>query len=247
MFYYAVHIFKNFFLSLLVNQFRDICPVMIIAYVFDRQQKSLVRTIWNIVVHNSVVVHINPCPSPQHLHVGGGACKGVVWSSIEKFVYSSIPYSINTHGKILYTAYVNHEVLQMFSQAAEEYVYARLPLANLVDLVPLQDARSMAALHGIVPGSQCNTTMLKSCIAKHSCSECPIYVMVFSIEKYAATKHVEHTLRHRDKITTSTDQSQTLQVIPEVNAHFPPEPASREFELSVIRNACKHMDPEDLK
>ena len=109
-------------------------------------------------------------------------------------------------------------------------MYARLPLANLVDLVPLRDARSMAALHGIVPGSQCNTAMLESCIAKHSCSECPKYVTVFSIEKDAATKHIEHTLRHRAKITTTTDRSQAFQVKPEVNAHFLPEPASREFE-----------------
>jgi hypothetical protein len=234
-------------LSLLVSQLCDICTaVMNIAYVFDsdRQHKSLLRTIWNVVVHDSVAAPsptMDPlaCPSPQHLHVGGGACKGIVWSSIEKFVYSSLPYSINTRGKVLYTAYVDHKGLQMFS--AEKYVYAKLPLANLVDLVTLRDARSMAALHSIVPGSRCNATMLKSCVAKHSCSECPEYVTVFSIEKDAATKHIERTVRHRAKVTA--DQTQK----PEVNARFPPEPASREFELSVIRNACKRMDPKDFE
>ena len=236
---------REFFLSLLINQLRDICTVMNIAYVFDGPHKSLLRTIWNVVVHDSVAAPVNPRPSLQHLHVpvGGGACKGIAWSSIEKFVYSS---SIYTRGKVLYTAYVNHEGLQMYS--AEKYVYARLPLANLVDLVTLRDARSVAALHGIVPGSRCNATMLKSCVAAHSCSqaECPEYVTVFSIEKDAATKHIERTVRHKAKMTTA-NQSQTLQIKPEVNAHFPPEPASREFELSVIRNACKRMDPKDFE
>ena len=230
---------RELFLSSLVNQFCDICMVMNIAYVFDRQRKSLLRTFWKVVVHDSVAAPMNTCP--QHLHVGGGARKGIEWSSIVNFVYSSLPYSIHTRGKILYTAHVDHKGLRMFP--AENYVYARLPLANLVDLVPLPDARSMAALHGIVPGSRCNATMLRSCVAKHSCSECPEYVTVFSIEKDAATKHIERTVRHRAKVKTFvTDQLQTLQMKPEVN--FPPEPASREFELSVIRNACKRMDPK---
>ena len=226
--------------SLLARQFCDsICTVtdMNIAYVFDRQCKSLLRAIWN---NDSVAAPMSPCPSP---HVGGGARKGIVWSSIENFMYSSLPYSINTCGKVLYTAHVDHEGLQMFP--AEKYVYAKVPLANLVDLVPLRDARSMAALHGIDPGSRCNATMLKSCIAEHSCSKCPEYVTVFSIEKNAATKHIERTVRYRAKTTSVSKEAHKSQILE--MTQFPPEPASREFEFNVIRNACKRMDPKDFE
>ena len=237
-------------LSLLTSQFCDIYPILSIAYVFDRQFKSLLRAIWNVVVHDLATAPMNLCPSP---HVGGGARKSIVWSSIENFVYSSLPYSINNRdrGKVLYTAHVSLDGLRLFP--AESYVYARVPLANLMDLVPLPDARSIAALHGIVPGSRCNAAMLKSCVAQHSCSGCPEYITVFSIEKDAATKCIERTVRYRAKTKTvpgwnvlgkEAPESQTLEMKPEVDARFPPEPASREFELSVIRNACKRMDPK---
>ena len=119
---------------------------MNMAYVFRRQWKSLPHTSRDVV---SVMAPMNT--HPQLLLVGGGACKGIVWSSIESFVYPSLPYSIDTRGKVLYTAHVDHKGHLRFP--AEKYVYARLPLADLVDLVPLLGARNIAASHGIVPGS----------------------------------------------------------------------------------------------
>ena len=209
---------------------------MNVAYIFHERWKFLLCTLWN-VVHYSVAAPMNV--GPQFLQVGGGIHKGLLWSSIEDFVYSSLPYS---SGKVQYTAHVDCKCLPMFP--AEKYVFARLPLAKLVDLISLADARSIVALHGIAPGSRCNVAMLKSCIAEHNCSECPEYVMVFSVGKIAAMKGNEHTARYRAKIkafATSTDQLQTLQMKPEVDAQFPlepevdarfpPEPASKEFEL----------------
>ena len=225
---------QQFFWFLLTNQICDVCAVVSVAYMFRKQYKYLLWTLWN-VVHYSVAASTNL--GPRHPQVGGGTRKGLSWSSIEDFVYSSFPYS---SGKVLYAAHVVRECLQMFP--AEKYVFARLPLAKLVDLVPLADAKSLAALHGIVPGSRCNAAMLKSHIAEHSCLECPEYVTVFSIGKDAATKDNERQVRYRAKVKAT----QTLQMgsEPEIDAHFPPEPASREFELSVIRNACKRMNPE---
>jgi hypothetical protein len=86
--------------------------------------------------------------------------------------------------------------------------------------------------------------MLKSCVAEHSCLECPKYVTMFSIEKGAATKGIEHMVRYRAKIKLESEQSQMK---PEVDAHSPPEPTSREFELNVIRNACKRMNLKDFE
>jgi hypothetical protein len=160
------------------------------------------------------------------------------------FVYS-FPHSSNTCRKVLYTAHVDHECLRLFP--AEKYMHARLPLATLVDLVPLADAKSIVALHGIAPGSRSNAAMLKSYVAEHSCSECSEYVTVFSIEK-DITKNIERTVRYRAKTKSfATDQSQSSEIKPQVNVRFPPEPASREFELSIIKNACKRMDPKDFE
>ena len=110
---------QEFFVSLLLNQFCDIYIVMNMAYVlvFRRQWKSLPHTSRNVVL---VMAPMNT--HPQLLLVGGGACKGIVWSSIESFVYSSLPYSIDTRGKVLYTAHVDHKGLLRFP--AEKYVYA---------------------------------------------------------------------------------------------------------------------------
>ena len=227
--------FQEPFLSLLVYQ---ICDIVNIADVFD---KSLLRTLWNIVVHNSVTAPV--IPFPWHLQIGGGGTrKGLAWSSIERFV-NSFPCSFNTCRKVLYVDHVKPECLQLFP--AEKYVYARLPLANLVDLVPLANARSIVALHGIAPGSRCNAAILKSCVAEYSCSECPGYVMVFSVVEDAAIKSVERTVRYRAK--TNLKSNQQLEMKPEVNARFPPEPASKDFELCIIRNACKRMDPNHFE
>jgi hypothetical protein len=117
---------------------------------------------------------------------------------IENFVYS-FPNSFNACRKVLYMAHVTNDgCLQLFP--TEKYIHARLPLTTLVDLVPLAVARTIIALHGVAPGSQCHAAMLKSCVAEHSCSECPGYVTVFSVaEKDAATKSIEHTVRYRAK------------------------------------------------
>ena len=249
---YILHL-RKFVLSLLVNQVCDICTVMNVAYVFNEQWKSLLRRVhsfWNVVFRkldrNSDAASMSPCL--QYPHVGGGARKGIAWSSIEGFVYS-FPSSF-TCGKVLYMALVNQDCLQRFP--TDKYIFARVPLSTLVDLVPLVDARSIVAMHGISPGSRCNAAVLKSCVAEHNCSECPGYVTVFSIlEKDAETKSIERTVRYRAnfKLKTksvqvvTTDQSQTLKI----KAQFPPEPASRNFELNIMRNACKRMDPKHFE
>ena len=222
-----IHHLQELFISLLVDQIH-VYTNMRIACVFDKHRESLLHTLSPalpivLVVRNSVAAFADPYS--QHFRVlGGGACKGLARSSIEDFVYL-FPESFNTCVKVLYVAHVDQEHLQLFP--VEKYARARLPLATLVNLVSLTDARSIAALHGVNPGSRCNTAMLRSCVAEHSCSECPQYVTVFSmvLEKDVATKRYG--------------------AMPE--PQFPPDPASRDFELDIIRNACKRMDPNNFE
>ena len=240
----CIHL-REIVLSLLADCICDICYVIIFrlschSYVYNKLRKSILHSFWNIAVRDSDASSMNPWP--EHLHGGGGTRKGLARISIEDFVISS-PSSFTTFTKVLYTAHVNQECLKLFP--AEKYIHTRIPLATLVELVTLANARSIAALHGIAPGSRCNTAVLKSCVAEHSCAECPEYVTVFSIEKDAKTKDFERLVDYRAKINPfATDQ---LKIEPEINAHFPPEPASRDVELRVIRNACERMDPTHLE
>ena len=58
----------------------------------------------------------------------------------------------------------------------------------------LANIQAIATLHGIAVG--CNTMSLKSYVREHSCSKCTGHVTMFSIEKNAAEKQVDCTVKY---------------------------------------------------
>ena len=98
--------------------------------------------------------------------------------------------------------------------------------------------------------------LLKSYIGKHSCPKCTEYTTVFSIVKNTSVKHVDHLVRSSVKASAlkSSTKKQTPRKkempAPEIDnfsISFPPEPASKSLEHAIIRDACKHMNPESFE
>ena len=126
-------------------------------------------------------------------HVGGGSPHGVSWASIESFSKST-PETFDVRSKLLYVAHVD-AVAGLNNYPPDKYVYAAIPLISMVDMLSLVNVRAIAKLHGIAVGSRCNATSLKYYIGEHSCSNCTGFITVFSVEKNAAEKQVDRTVK----------------------------------------------------
>lgn len=202
----------------------------------------------------------------------GGAGRNDTWSRIEQFVVST-PQTFDGQGTVKYTAYVDSAGLMKYP--ASEYVHAKIPLAILVDVLKLADARSIASLHGISAGSRCSVALLKRHVNDHSC-KCAEYLTIFFSEKKDLSKRTDRTRRYRMKTSTRKDsstskasnaptssvsldptsnvptflalQGSTSQVTtPPPPTPFPPDPASKRQELAIIRRACGRMDPKNFE
>ena len=183
-------------------------------------------------------------------HVGGGSRRGISWALIESFSKST-PKTFDKRSMLLYAAHID-EVASLEDYPPSEHVYAAIPLVSMVDVLPLVNVRAIATLHGIAVGSQCNAMSLKSYIGEHSCLKCTGHITVFSIEKNAAKKHVDRTVKSIVKVNAlkASDKSMTCKKkeIPATDdIPFPLEPATKNLEYAIIRDACKRMDPENFE
>ena len=184
-------------------------------------------------------------------HVGGGSPRGVSWASIESFSKST-PQTFDKRSKLLYAAHVD-AVTGLKKYPPDKYVYAAIPLISMVDMLSLVNVRAIAKLHGIAVGSRCNATSLKSYIGEHSCLSCTGHITVFSVEKNAAEKQVDRTVKSfKGNALKASDKNMTCKkkVMPandNIGISFPPKPASKDLEHAIIRDACRRMDPENFE
>ena len=189
-------------------------------------------------------------------HVGGGSRRGISWATIDSFAKST-PKTFDictTSSTLHYVAHVD-EVTGLKNYPPSKYVYAAIPLVSMVDVLSLANMRAIATLHGIAAGSRCNAITLKSYIGKHSCSKCTGHITVFSIEKNSAKKQVDRTVKSIMKkkaldvsVKNSTPSKKEKPATDNIiSISFPPEPASRDLEHAIIRDACKRMDPENFE
>ena len=186
--------------------------------------------------------------------VGGGSPRGISWTSLSAFARST-PDTFDTHSTLRYAAHVHEDDLKKYPPV--KYVYAAVPLISMVDLLTLPDVRAIARIHGIAVGSRCTTALLKSYVGGHSCPKCTDHITVLSIEKSAAGKKYDRKVRSSVKKKSALELS-AKKSTPEkkrmpasetdnVTVSFPPEPASKELEHAIIRDACKRMDPENFE
>ena len=124
----------------------------------------------------------------------------------------------------------------------------------MVDVLPLVNVRAIATLHGAAVGSRCNAVSLKSYIGEHSCLKCTEYITVFSVEKNPAKKKADRTVKSIMKVNalkaSAKNTNHGKKEVPatdDVSISFPPEPASKQLEHGIIRDACKRMDPENFE
>jgi len=187
-----------------------------------------------------------------HVPVGGGSPRGVSWASIESFSKST-PKTFDKRSKLLYAAHVD-AVAGLKKDPPDKYVYAAIPLISMVDMLSLVNVRAIAKLHGIAVGSRCNATSLKSYIGEHSCFSCTGHITVFSVEKSAAEKQIDCTVKSVEKGSAlkASDKNMThrkkeMPANDNICISFPPKPASKDLEHAIIRDACRRMDPENFE
>jgi hypothetical protein len=176
--------------------------------------------------------------------LGGGSRRGISWASIDGFA-RSVPKTFDIRSTLIYAAHVDEVGLKNYP--SNEYVYAVIPLISMVDVLTLANVRAIATLHGIDVSSRCNATSLRSYINEHSCSKCTGHITVFSIERNAAAKHVDRSARSTARANTLKASKKEMSATDDASISFPPEPASKDLEHAIIRDACKRMDPENFE
>ena len=74
----------------------------------------------------------------------------------------------------------------------QKFVYANVPLINLVSHIPINMVHKIAHIHSISLGSHVPKKDIPAYFDNHSCQSCSIHVSVFAMEKSRHTKALEY-------------------------------------------------------
>ena len=183
---------------------------------------------------------------PSKKHVGGGSSR-LPCSSVLPYILSK-PNILNDRSCLHYVAYVDDVGLKAYP--SDKFVHASMPLPIVSRLLSITFSRYVATMHGIAVGSHCTVAQLKTKVDEHNCIGCPSYFTVFSVDDNSAKKRVARVLKHREKrkaqspMTALKDSGKTEHPKP---AEFPPSPCSIDFEHTIIKDACRRMDPVNFE
>lgn len=98
--------------------------------------------------------------------------------------------------------------------------------------------------HCIAEGSHCTVAQLKTTVDEHDCLGCSSYVTVFSVEHDNTNKSTVRSRKHREKKTDLKDSSKSEHP---KSIEFPPSPCSIDIERTIIKDACRRMDPVNFE
>ncbi len=85
---------------------------------------------------------------------------------------------------------------------------------------------------------------------QHECLHCLPYTTVFSVEDDLVKKNTMRVRKHRENIiqlTPATLEGSPAEKTTSLQAKFPPPPCSFDLECTIIKNACKRMDPVNFE
>ena len=111
-------------------------------------------------------------------------------------------------------------------------------------LLSITVSRYIATMHSIAIGSRCTVAQLKTNVDDHDCHNCPSYFTVFSVEHDTTKKSTVRSrkTREKNKAAQSTITDIKNSEHPQ-SVEFPPTPCSIDLEHTIIKDACRRMDP----
>ena len=125
----------------------------------------------------------NQLPQNSQACFGGFGKQIFTFDILKPYISSDTSY-ISSTAHFRYIDHVRDTKLSKYPQ--DQYIYARIPLHTLCELIPISEARKVASIHGVSAGSRCTATHLLASTDNHSCFACLKYSTVFVANKNTA-------------------------------------------------------------
>ena len=221
-----------------------------------------------ICLLRAVLIEATTAPASHHTllqqNLGGGACPVYSLAQLSKHLVAG---SLE-QGKDYVFRYVAHvDAVGLLEYSPLAYIHCKMPLEELLPMLPVVHARKIATLHGSAPGSRCTQKHLLTCIENHSCLRCDSYYTVFSAEesnrkkqaskhaaKYKASKKLDATVASKPAATVVSKPAAMVVSKPAATVaskpatyDFPPEPADAILTNTILSKACEKMQPKYLQ
>ena len=176
----------------------------------------------------------------------GGGCSRIPWMVIRPYAVST-PSTLEDRSYVLFVDFIEKVAVDIETYPNDRFVHADIPLKLATQLLSITIARRIASSHGISAGSRCSIAQLSLFVEQHECTNCPSYLVIFSVESDLKKKGVIRTTTYRERKTqsglTACDDSKST----ESSVQFPPSPCSLQLEHAIIKDACKRMDPMNFE
>ena len=132
----------------------------------------------------------------------------------------------------------------------DKFVHASIPLPIVSQLLSITISRYVATMHSIAVGSHCTVAQLKTNVNEHDCLGCPSYITVFSVEHDNTNKSTVRSRKHREKkkaLSPTSDLKESGKPEHPQPVEFPPSPCGIDFEHTILKDACRRMDPVNFE
>ena len=130
----------------------------------------------------------------------------------------------------------------------QNYVYAEIPLPDLIPYLSLKMILKISKLHHINlhPRVTKSASELVSSFLGHSCVSCNHYCSVFSVVASKAAK--DRKRKQAKKMTKSSEySSDPSQANVQLDVEFPPEPVDNNLSHKIVSDFCENLKPDALE
>lgn len=194
------------------------------------------------------------------INYGGSPSPIFSYNFLEPFFFNTDKSKFDSLTKFQYVDHV--EVVGSQAYCEGEYIHTKIPIAFLLQILPLTMARKIASMHGISPGSRCNADQLKKCTENHSCLLCSTHLTVFAPQKKAAQSAHERLVKFRKSskvviekkigkkspLNFETPKVDSKKKADTVQAtKYTPKPINNTLAHAILSEACKRMLPENIE
>jgi Helitron helicase-like domain at N-terminus/PIF1-like helicase len=181
--------------------------------------------------------------SSSQKHLGGYGARIFSYQFLEPHITSNSS-NISTTANFRYMDHVDN--IKILEYPEGQYIHASIPLFTLFELLPVSKARKVASIHGISAGSRCNQAQLLNTVVNHSCLKCTTYSSIFVPDKNSAELHADRLIKSRKKHDQKL-KSRNLSSQENIVHEFPPEISDENLCHTIISNACKKMNKDNIE
>jgi hypothetical protein len=143
--------------------------------------------------------------------------------------------------------YVDHtDDIGLLAYSKETYVFASVPLSDLLTQVSLSQARTLMKQHGISCGAKEGMSAIRSRLEHHSGLCCVQYKSIFIKKLTKAKTPTERWRIHSAKSKTSPEVSYPKLDGCGPSTDFPPAPLDKNLRKLITETACNRMKAQDI-